>query len=130
MYNFIPAYLKKVVKRFYYNLDFKEFLNENEMNDPNFFEYVENVVWRTPSGTEKTWYKVIPNVNKDNVLTGFHVIVPEIYTKEDLLVNIHEYTHAFDLYQELGSVYNENIEEKEERAKQLEKNYLSKEKRY
>lgn len=129
VYNFIPDYVKNIVERFYYNLDFKEFLVENQMNDPNFLEYAEKVVWRTPSNQTKNWYRVFPNVDKDDVLIGFRFIVSEIHTREDLLVNIHEYTHAFDLYQELGSVYKENLEEKELRAKKLEKKYLSKEKR-
>lgn len=130
VYNFIPDYVKEIVERFYYNLDFKEFLAENQMNDPNFLEYAEKVVWRTPSKAEKRWYKVFPDINKDNILTGFRFVVPEIYTKEDLLINIHEYTHAFDLYQELGTIYKEDAEKKELRAKQLEKKYLLKEKRY
>ena len=46
------------------------------------------------------------------------------------LINIHEYAHAYELYQELGNVYVVQKKKSEEYARSKENEYLSKKKIY
>lgn len=125
---FIPDYVKEVINKFYFALEFRDFLKENGMNNKLFLEYCNKFSLIVPSGTEKSWYGCFPLVNSSNFLTGFKLLVPELKTKEDLDINIHEYTHAFELFSEIGTQYTENREQREESAINNEKKYKIKRK--
>lgn len=120
---YIPDYIKNIINRFYLKLEFNKILKNEKMDDKDFLEYLKQRTKVVPNTFGKEYYGCFPRVNK-GVLIGIDLLVPEIVTKEDLLINIHEYTHAFDLYQQLNCPYIENIECLEEHAKVLEKKYL------
>lgn len=120
---YIPDYIKDIVNRFYLKLKFNDVLKNEGMDDKAFLEHLKNRTKIVPNTFRKEYYGCFPRVN-NGILVGINLLVPEIVTKEDLLINIHEYTHAFDLYQQLNCPYVEDIEYLEEHAKVLEKKYL------
>ncbi len=103
-----------------------EFFKKENIYDEKFFEYIKDKVHYLPSGSSLEWFRCVPIVN-DNILVDIRILVPEIITKENLLVNLHEFFHAYELYNELGKEYIENIEEKEINAKNFERKYLKSE---
>lgn len=120
---YIPDYIKGIINRFYLKLEFNNFLKNEQMNDKNFLEYLKNRTIVTPNTFGKEYYGCFPRLN-NGILVGINLLVPEIENKEDLLINIHEYTHAFDLYKKLNCLYIEDIKELEQHAKVMEKKYL------
>lgn len=120
---YIPDYIKDIINRFYLKLEFNDVLKNEGMDDKAFLDYLKNRTKVVPNTFRKEYYGCFPRVN-NGILVGINLLVPEIVTKEDLLINIHEYTHAFDLYQQLNCPYVEDIEYLEEHAKVLEKKYL------
>lgn len=120
---YIPDYIKNIINRFYLKLEFNKILKNEKMDDKDFLDYLKNRTKVVPNTFGKEYYGCFPRLN-NGILVEINLLVPEIVTKEDLLINIHEYTHAFDLYQQLNCPYVEDIEGLEEHAKVLEKKYL------
>lgn len=65
-----------------------------------------------------------PILDDNEVLIDIKLLVPEIIDEDTLLVNIHEFTHAFELFQKLGHKYIENVPYSEKLAKDNEKIYI------
>lgn len=103
-----------------------EFFKKENIYDEKFFEYIKDKVHYLPYNTSLDWFRCVPILN-NNILVDIRVLVPEIVTKKNLLVNLHEFFHAYELYKELGKEYIENIEEKEKNAKNFERKYLKSE---
>lgn len=120
---FIPEYIKKIVNKFYLKLDFHSFLKQENMYDEEFLRYLKDRTVTVPSDIDKSWFGCFAIVN-EGMLVDIKLLVPEIENEDNLLVNIHEYTHAYDLYQVLNQPYVENRTAREMRAKELEKRYL------
>lgn len=120
---FIPDYIKNIVNRFYLKLKFVNFLKQENMYDEDFFKYLKTRTVTTPSNTDKSWFGCFSIIDNE-ILADIKLLVPEIENEDNLLVNIHEYTHAYDLYQLLGYPYIEDKMNKEARAKEMEKRYL------
>lgn len=120
---FIPDYIKNIVNRFYLKLKFVNFLKQENMYDEDFLKYLNTRTVTTPSNTDKSWFGCFSIVDNE-VLVDIKLLVPEIENEDNLLVNIHEYTHAYDMYQLLGHHYIEDKMNKEARAKEMEKKYL------
>ena len=97
------------------------FLNE-EVCDHDFFDYIKDKVVYIQSGSDVFWYGCHP-ILKDGVLCDIRVVVPLIVNEFDLIVNIHEFTYAIELYNELGSFYNDDIINREKRAHEMEEKY-------
>ncbi len=105
-----------------------EFFKSENMYDEEIFNYIKERTHIYPSSTDIPFFGCYPKV-KNSVLVDFNLIIPEIKTLKNLLVSIHEFTHALDLYPELGKYYvetNQKIKEREERAKYMEKRYIEK----
>ena len=98
------------------------FLNE-KVCDIDFFDYIKDKVVFIPSDSDLFWYGCHPLLEND-ILCDIRVVVPKIDNEFDLIINIHEFTHAIDLYNELGSFYKDNIEDREKRANKMEKIYI------
>lgn len=128
VWRYLPDYIRKIVNRFYFELEFMLFLKKQNMNDKAFLEYMKTRTKKLPSTTKKEWFGCFPIVTENNILKEVNIMVPEIESIDNLLVNIHEYTHAFELYHELGTSYIEERENREGRAKSREKEYLKKRK--
>jgi hypothetical protein len=100
-----------------------EFFKEQGLYDENFFIYIKDKVKVLPYDVSLSWFGCFP-ILKDNIIVDLRLSVPEIVTEQNLLVNIHEYYHAYELYNELGSIWIPNIEEREKAASDFEKSYL------
>lgn len=108
------------------NMDtIKEFLNYPQ----EFWDYVMpkvRVVDIFESQNEHSMnYEVIMKLDSNNCLTDMRVIVPEIINLTTALINIHEFKHAYDLYNMLGSEVPKNIEYFEKSASKLEDNFTN-----
>ena len=100
-----------------------EFFKEQNIYDEEFFDYIKDKVKVLPSDVSFAWFGCFP-ILEGNVLKDIRVSVPEIVTEQNLLVNLHEYYHAYELYNELGKVWIPNIEEREQKASNFEKAYV------
>lgn len=120
---FIPDYIKNIVNRFYLKLEFFEFLKHENIYDEELLSYLKSRTVIVPSNTDKSWFGCFSIVD-NGILVEIKLLVPEIENEDNLLVNIHEYTHAYDMYQLLGYPYIEGKMNKEARAKEMEKKYL------
>lgn len=90
----------------------------------DFWDYVIPKV-RIVDEYSKMNYEVIMNI-KDNVLKDIRVIVPEITNLLSALINIHEFKHAYDLYNMLGKEVPLDTDFYEESAKALEDEFKNK----
>lgn len=102
-----------------------EFFKSEDMYDEEFFEYIKTKVHVFPSDVDLDFIGCFPKVENEK-LVDIKLSVPEIKTLKNFLVNIHEYTHAYDLYKMLGKTYIENKELFEKRARYMEKKYIEK----
>lgn len=98
------------------------FLNEKICNS-DFFDYISDKIVYIPSGSDVFWYGSHP-ILENGILCDIRVVVPIIENEFDLIVNIHEFTHAIELYDEIGLLYNENVEDREARAHNMEKIFI------
>lgn len=102
-----------------------EFFKSEDMYNEEFFEYIKTRTHEYPYDKAKGLFGCFPIVENEK-LVDIKLCVPEIVTLKDFLINIHEYTHAIDLYNELGSIYIEDREKREKLARYMEKKYLDK----
>lgn len=121
--DYLPEYVKTDVEQFYGNLAFNSFMEEEEMNDKEFRQYISSRIKIYPGTIGKEWFGCFPIVSDDGKLTDIKLLVPEIDSFDNLLVNIHEFTHAYELFHELGSIYEEDREDREARASAKEKEF-------
>ncbi len=91
--------------------------------DLGFFEFIKSRVSYFPDTDDFCPWACFPVID-NNTLKDIKVIVPVITNEKTLLINIHEFYHAYELYQELGFVYQDNLDIREESAKRMEKEYL------
>ena len=103
------------------------FFIEQNIYDEQFFEYMKNRVHFLPYDTSLDWFGCFPII-EDGIIKDLRVVVPKIVTEKNLLVNLHEFYHAYELYGELGTEYVENREQRESNAKKFEQRYLLKNK--
>lgn len=98
------------------------FLNEG-ICKCDFFDYICDKVVYVPSGSDVFWFGCHPIV-ENGILCDIKVVVPTIESEFDLIVNIHEFTHAIDLFNLLDCYYIDDADAMEERAHKMEKIYL------
>ena len=101
----------------------EEFFKKENIYNEDFFEYVRNRIYYLPFDVSLDWFGCFPILDENNILIDFHIFVPTIKTEENILVNIHEIYHGYELYNELGEIYIEDREERERRAKSFERKY-------
>lgn len=114
------------MNREHWEKELEDFLKADGITDQKFYDFVRKKVTRLPLQVEDFGWGVFPITDKNGVLTDIRMVVPIIYDEKSLCVNIHEYTHAYEVYTYLGSIYEWHIEESEEKAKSAEKRYLNK----
>lgn len=100
-----------------------KFLKEQNLYKEEFFKFMEGKIKVVSYDTPIEWFGCFPLIEKD-ILIDIRLLVPEIKTQKNLLVNIHEYVHAIELFDELGTKYECRREERENRASNYEKIYL------
>ena len=101
---------------------FQELLLSLNFGSSEFFSFIKGKVHRYP--VEDFPWTCIPILDDNEIIKDIRIIVPEFLNEKCLLINIHEYYHAFELFNELGNVYVENIDIRERNAKNKEKLYL------
>lgn len=101
------------------------FFTDEKLFDEEFMEFMQGKVVVAPYGTDESFFCCFPIVH-DDILEDIRVCVPEVHSKRDLLINVHEFAHALDLYNEIGAVYEDKREEREGLAKEMERVYLVK----
>lgn len=104
------------------------FLNKDDLMNyfhehSNVFEYLKSrtKVYNCDAEDGMTYYGVYPII-ENNILTNINICVPKITNLKKLLINIHEYNHAIDLFEYLGQAYLEQDYEKS--AKLEEERFL------
>lgn len=121
---YLADYMVDDLNQFYCTLAFKRFMADEELIDKEFFDYMESRVRFVPLEYGKSFSGCFPQVDETGVLYDIKLLVPKICDLESLLINVHEYTHAAELYQELGTVYEERRDEREASAVAKEKEYV------
>ena len=106
----------------------EEFFKSEKIYEEEFFEYIKDKVYYFPSNTPLEWFGCFPILDEKGILVDIKVTVPKIENEKNILVNLHEFFHAYELYHELGKEYIEKIDERELSAKSFEKKYLKKQK--
>lgn len=99
-------------------------LNLLEIYDEEFYKYIKQhtkIIKDTDNIKELCGCFIIKD---NNMIKGIRVLVPEIVNIETLLINIHEYTHAYEYYYKIGNLYFEDIENSEKIATSNEIKYL------
>ena len=102
--------------------EFLAILHELAIGNEEFFKFLEGKVKRYP--LKDFGWGCFPILDEDNRIVDLRVLVPDFFDELCLRINIHEYAHAFELYNELGQVYVENKETRENNAKEKELEFL------
>ena len=106
--------------------EIENFFKKENIYEENFFKYIKGKVYQFPSNTPLEWFGCFPILDDNDILVDIKVVVPKIENEKNILVNLHEFFHAYELYHELGSKYVEKTEERELSAKKFEKKYTKK----
>ena len=101
---------------------FQKLLLDLGFGNVDFFTFIKDKVHRYP--TKDFPWACIPILDNEEKIIDVRIIVPEFYDELCILINIHEYYHAFELFNELGLIYKPNLEIREENAKNKERLYL------
>jgi len=131
--DYVPEYIINITNKFYKEIgkeepfknEVKDFFRKENLYSEEFFNFLKHKVKKIPSTGGASWYGCFPQV-EDGILKDIRLLVPEITDEKSLLINIHEYAHALELYNELGSIYIERRVDRENKAQELEKKYIKK----
>ena len=126
----LPENYKKTVNDFYNVLYLKQQLLELDICHDEFWDYMSTRTKRINAPVESGLWGTFTDNDIEGRITNIRILVPEIVDEKTLLVNIHEYAHAYELYQELGTIYKPNKKSSEAYAISKEEEYLSKKKTY
>lgn len=93
-----------------------------------FWDYISDRILYADSyfDEEKDFYGVYIQTDKDECVTNIKVIVPHIINLETALVQVHEFQHAYSLYQILGSKIVMDDNEYEQEARKYEADFQEK----
>lgn len=119
---YIPNNYKKIINEFYLRLEFNNFMKQNNMYDKEFINYLKDKT-KIINIHDKKWVGCFPILASDNKLISIRLLIPKLETVSDLLVWIHEYTHAYELYKKLDTIYVENKNKSEQIAINMENKY-------
>lgn len=104
--------------------EFRELLFELGIGNVDFFHFIKGKVHRYPI-KDFPW-ACFPILDEEQRIVDLRLVVPVLYDEKSIQINIHEYTHAFELFMEFGQVYIEDRENRELNAKEKELEYLRK----
>lgn len=128
--SYIPQDYQKIIKSFYSIINLKKQLLELDICHDEFWEYMRTRTKRIDSPLDSGLWGTFFTEDEHGTITDIKILVPNILDEETLLVNIHEFAHAFELYEQLGTIYKPNKKSSEEYARSKEKEYLIKKKVY
>lgn len=95
--------------------DFLNIIKELEISSPEFLKFMEGKVKRYP--VKDLGWGCFPLLDENQRLVDIRVLVPNFFDELCVRINIHEFAHAFELYNELGKTYIEDTEIREANAK-------------
>ncbi len=127
---YLPEDYKKIVNEFYQIINLKKILLDLEICHDEFWEYMKSHTKRIDAPFKSGIWGAFPSIDDFGNISKIRIIVPPLTTEQNLLVNIHEYAHAYELYLEMNTEYLENTEKREAFAISKEEEYLSKKKTY
>lgn len=127
--SYLPPEYKSIINQFYQEIKLLNGLKVVEINDQDFINYIRPRTKRYDSKKWSSW-AAFPITDTSGILKNIKVLVPEIIDEKTLLINIHEFTHAYELYNQLGKKYNDDVEKSEQLATSNERKYLEKKKLY
>lgn len=127
---YLPEKYKLVLDKFYSIIYLKKQLLELGICHDEFWEYMNSHTKRIAADPSTGIWGAFTEVDQNNKLSSIRILVPVINDEKTLLINIHEYAHAYELYNELGSDYKIDQEHSEAFAKFKEQEYLIKKKIY
>lgn len=127
---YIPNKYQKTINEFYSIINLKQQLLELEICHDEFWEYMRTRTKRINAPIESGIWGAFISQDIEGNISDIKILVPEIVDEKTLLVNIHEYAHAYELFQLLGTKYQPNKKSSEEYATSKEKEYLTKKKVY
>ena len=89
-----------------YGLDLKDEDIKLFLNYPNtFWEFISSRTKYLNNYIEnRDFYGVYPKFDFNSCLIDIKIIIPKIINLATALINIHEFKHAYDLYNILGSI--------------------------
>lgn len=112
------------INKEYWQNELKCALEREGITDQNFHTFLKGKIKKLPLKVEEFGWGVFPQIDANGILTDIRMVVPIIYDIKSLCVNIHEYTHAYEMYFCLGEVYVWHVSESEEKAKAAEQRLL------
>lgn len=127
---YLPIEYKKELIKFYSILYLKQQLLDLNICHDEFWEYMRNRTKRISTSIDNGIWGAFTKNDKEGRIIDIKILVPEIIDEQTMLINIHEYAHAYELYLELGNVFTINKKSSEEYAISKEKEYLTKKKVY
>lgn len=128
--SYLPEEYKRIISKFYSITYLKQQLLDLEICHDEFWEYMRTRTKRISAPIESGVWGTFTDNSPEGKIINIKILVPEIVDEKTLLINIHEYAHAYELFQELGNIYNINKKSSEEYASTKEKEYLTKKKTY
>ncbi len=126
VYKYIPKEYEYLINKYYLTNELIDFLKEENLNKKEFLEYIKNHSHLIDTKEGLLWSGCFPKIKEESILQEINLIMPELTNKNDLLINLHEIAHAFELYGNLGKTYIEDIEKSEEYSRNMERKYLIK----
>lgn len=102
----------------------KEILLRLNVGTEEFFEFITPRVVNLPLKAQDFPWGTFPQYNLSKVLINVKVLVPKIVDEATLLVNIHEFTHAYYLYLHLNEMFEPDVNLSERLARSKENKYL------
>ena len=126
IYTYLSPSNQSKINFFYEELTIKNALKEVDITNQEFIKYMRNHTKRYNLPYEIGIWGCFVKRNEDNIIEEVKIIVPSIISEKTLLINIHEYTHAFQMYKRIGTVYEEDVEYEEKLAIENELLYLKK----
>ena len=110
--------------------EFLDYLKYLGIYDEEFISFLDGKVHRFPTYKETIGWGVFPKLDSKGRIIDFRILVPIIRDEKSLLINIHEYVHAYDWYQRLNEFDDiSKDEEFEKRARNAEKLILERRKK-
>lgn len=128
--SYLPEKYKLVLDSFYSIVYLKKQLLDLGICHDEFWEYMKSHTKRIDATPETGIWGAFTEVDENNQLSSIRILVPVIHDEKTFLINIHEYAHAYELYNELGSSYKIDLERSEAFAKSKEQEYLTRKKIY
>lgn len=127
--SYLPEKYQVIVARFYEEVELQRALREVGIDNQEFINFMKSRTKRYDFKTDAPW-GCFPQVDSNGILENIKLLVPKIIDEKTLLINIHEYTHAYELYPLIGKIYNEDVSKSESLARTNEEKYLAKKKLY